>query len=235
MCHMCGCISGIGISWFNQCVDVILKVIYFIGKGVYMDMFNENEHSLTAIQWFNKGYDYDIKEDYDNAIFAYTKAIELNPHDPDAYTNRGVIYDIEGKYDLAIMDYTKAIELDPLDADVYTNRGVIYDNKGEYDLAIVDYTKAIELNPQDADAFANRGVIYANKGKYDLALTDYTKVIELNPQDADAYFNKATIYKELKYNTEAIEAYSLFLRYAPSADSNVEKAKQQIRELGGTI
>lgn len=90
---------------------------------------NEDQPSLTAIQWFNKGYDYDLKEDYDNAIFAYTKAIELNPEDADAYTNRGVIYDIQGKYDLAIVDYTKAIELNPEDADAYTNRGVIYDNQ----------------------------------------------------------------------------------------------------------
>ena len=32
---------------------------------------NEDQPSLTAIQWFNKGYDYDIAEDYDNAILAF--------------------------------------------------------------------------------------------------------------------------------------------------------------------
>jgi len=64
---------------------------------------------------------------------------------------------------------------------------------------------------------------------------DYSKAIALNPQDADVYFNKATTYKKLGCSSEAIEAYSLFIRYAPSTDPNVEKAKQQIRELRGTI
>jgi len=100
---------------------------------------NEDQPSLTAIQWFNKGYDYDVKEDYDNAIFAYTKAIELNPQDADAYTNRGVVYDTQGKYDLAIMDYTKAIELNPQDGDTYFNKAIACENAGKKTEAIEAY------------------------------------------------------------------------------------------------
>jgi len=35
-------------------------------------------------------------------------------------------------------------------------------------------------------------------------------------------------------NTEAIESYHLFIRYAPSTDPTIADAKQRIRELGGT-
>jgi len=127
---------------------------------------DESEPSLTAIQWFNKGYDYDVQEDYDNAIFAYTKAIELNPHDGDAYTNRGAVYDTKGEYDLAITDYTKAIELNPEDMDTYNNRGNVYLNKDQYDLAISDYDKMIELNPQAVDAYINKVFACEKSGNY---------------------------------------------------------------------
>ena len=116
----------------------------------------EDTLSLTAIQWFNKGYDYDVKEDYENAVFAYTKAIELNPKDADAYINRGVIYHTQGKYDLAIADYTKAIEFNPQDEDGYSNRGAVYHGQGEYSLAIGDYDKALELNPKAVDVYVSK-------------------------------------------------------------------------------
>jgi len=142
----------------------------------YVYMFeNENEPSLTAIQWFNKGYDYDVKEEYDNAIFAYTKAIELNPQDGDAYTNRGAVYDTKGEYDLAITDYTKGIELNPQDGDAYTNRGNVYLGKGQYDLAISDYDKMIELNPRDVDVYINKVFACEQSGLYTSSQIDAVK------------------------------------------------------------
>jgi len=101
----------------------------------------EDQPSLTAIQWFNKGYDYDVKEDYDNAIFAYTKAIELNPQDGDAYINRGVVYDTKGQYDLAIRDYDKMIELNPQAVDVYINKVSACEKSGDYTSSQIEAVK----------------------------------------------------------------------------------------------
>ena len=54
---------------------------------------------------------------YQEAIEAYTKAIELDPKYAVAYYGRGLIYVVLGDYRQAIRDYDKAIELDPKDAD----------------------------------------------------------------------------------------------------------------------
>lgn len=108
-------------------------------------------------------------------------------------------------------------------------------NEKDYDNAIFAYNKAIELNPQLAEAYNNRGIIYNSKGQYDLAIIDYNKVIELNPQNAKTYYIKALICNLSERNSEAIEAYTLFLRYALPTDPKIETAKYRIRLLGGTV
>ena len=70
------------------------------------------------------------KGQYDQALFDFTKAIELNPKDADAYINRGFVYDKKGQYDQAISNFTKALEINPKYAEAYCNRGIAYGKKG---------------------------------------------------------------------------------------------------------
>ena len=63
------------------------------------------------------------KGDLRGALAAFTKAIELNPKNPIAYTNRGLVRYKLGDFDGALADHTRAIELNPHLAEAYTNRG----------------------------------------------------------------------------------------------------------------
>ena len=83
----------------------------------------------------------------DQAIEAYSHAIELKSGYAHAYNNRGVAYTNKGEFDKAIVNYTKAIDLKPDFASAYNNRGATYAAKGDYDRAIEDFNKAIDLNP----------------------------------------------------------------------------------------
>ena len=49
----------------------------------------------------------------DRAIADFTKAIEINLQDADAYNNRGTAYVGKGEIDRAIADYSRAIEINP--------------------------------------------------------------------------------------------------------------------------
>ncbi len=145
------------------------------------------DYKKRAFELYQKG-------DYDNAIAAYTKAIEHKPDDAEAYYNRGFLYAEKGEYDHAIADYDKVIELNPKYAYAYYNRGVSYGEKGEYDHAIADYDKVIELNPKYADAYYNRGTTYHGKREYDRAIADYDKAIELNPNGSIYYLGRSLIH-----------------------------------------
>jgi tetratricopeptide (TPR) repeat protein len=143
--------------------------------------------------YYNRGYAWDEKGEYDKAIADYTMAIELNPKFTEAYYNRGNAWEFKGQLDKAIADYTYAINLNPKHFNAYYKRGIIEKRKKQYDKAIADYTSAIKLNPRFAYAYNNRGNAWDDKGRYAKAIADYNKAIELNPKDATAYSNLAWV------------------------------------------
>lgn len=135
---------------------------------------------------FFRGNSYLNKGDNDRAIADYSKAIALNPKDPDFYSNRGVAYFNVGNYDRAVADASKTIELDPKSAAAYNNRGNAHFRNGKKDSAIADYGKAIELKPDDADLYTNRASAYFSQEENDKAEADYRKALELQPENEEA-------------------------------------------------
>ena len=73
------------------------------------------------------------QQEYDCAIADFTKALDLNPDNVDAYKYRGLVYQSKGELDRTIADFTQAIELNPDDANAYCWRGDAYQSKGDYD------------------------------------------------------------------------------------------------------
>jgi tetratricopeptide (TPR) repeat protein len=84
---------------------------------------------------------------YDEALQAYSKAIELNPADEGTLLNRAICYREAGQYDLALKDINRALELDPDWDWAFYRRGQIYEHLGEPDLAVRDYQQALHYNP----------------------------------------------------------------------------------------
>ncbi len=59
----------------------------------------------------------------DASIREYSKVIELDPNDVDAYNARGNSYRDQKKLQESINDYSKAIEFDPNYVNAYLGRG----------------------------------------------------------------------------------------------------------------
>ena len=136
----------------------------------------QQQSKMEDVQNYNKlGISYGKKGQYDQAIFYFNKALEINPKIAVVYYNRGLAYDNKSQYDQAISDYTKAIELNQRYADAYYNSGLAYDNKSQYDQAISDYSKTIEIDPKYASAYNNRGFAYFLLKEYDKAWNDFNK------------------------------------------------------------
>ena len=159
--------------------------------------------------YYSRGLAHSKKGEYDLAIAAYTRAIELNPELAEAYVNRGGTYNEIGEFDKAIEDLSKAIELNPKLAEAYGNRGNAYSSKEDFQNAIKDYNRTIELKPNLAEAYANRGNVYSRKGDFQNAIEDYNRAIELKPNLAEAYHFRGNVYNDKGKFEKAIIDYNM--------------------------
>lgn len=99
----------------------------------------EEQKRLTSWDYIRRGNRAYSKENYKEAIDAYTEAIRLNSDYAGVYNNRGNTYDRQGEYE-------KAIALKPDYKESYLNRAEAYRAIGETALAEQDeeYAAGIE-------------------------------------------------------------------------------------------
>jgi protein kinase/serine/threonine-protein kinase len=164
--------------------------------------------NLTAYDYYLKGRDYYNryrKQDNENAIQLFRKAVDVDPQFAAAYAGLGDAYSQraqkfafdEAWVDSAIEVSLKALTIDPNCAEAYKALGLAYFTKGWKDKALEATSRAIELNPNHGTAVANIGWIKFFSGKFDEALPWLKKFTELNPTRAYAHMGVGKAYMVL--------------------------------------
>lgn len=143
--------------------------------------------------YINQGIDLTNKGEFDDALVAFDKAIELNSNAELAYFSKGIAYHNLNQLQAAYESYSKAIELNPKMIDAYFNRAqsiLAFDNPDEAELekALSDLKKAIELDGNFLDAYYYAAVVMKKLGKYDDAVKYLDIVIAKDPM---AVYSKA--------------------------------------------
>lgn len=106
------------------------------------------------------------KEDYDTALKAANKAIELDMKSPRGYYIRGEVNGSQRKHQDAIKDYEKALELDPKFLIALNQRGGERFKIGMVKESIEDFDKYIEANPKAYEDHWRRGISLYYVGKF---------------------------------------------------------------------
>ena len=129
-----------------------------------------------------RGSQHEEQEEYDEAITAYSKAIEVDPELIDAYLGRGEACRMLGEYDRALVDFDLAIEIDPKSAEAHASRAEVLRLLDRLDEALAECSGAIELEPDYAWAYSVRGAVHVGKGDIQKAVSDYRIAIRLDPR-----------------------------------------------------
>lgn len=206
-----GCDGGNDLSCF------ILRTNNYSYSLQYGESSNVSLKLIADNAYYNMGNRFTRLRQYEKAINAYHKAINIDPEKDEAYYNMGRAYYELKQYKEAINAYQKAIESNPNKDKAYDGMGIAYTSLKQYEKAIKAYQKAIEINPRQQHAYVNLGNAYTLLGQYDKAINAHKKAIEINPKSEAAYANIAYTYIKLGQYKEAIKVYKKAIEINPKS------------------
>ncbi len=125
-------------------------------------------------------------EQYEEAVKAYDRAIQLDPMDVKTFYGKGFALNKLKRYEEALVAYDRAIQLDPNEGTAFNNKGFILNKLGRYEEALVALDEAIRLNSRIIQSFYNKGDALSNLDRYEEALQAYEKALELDPTNQQA-------------------------------------------------
>jgi tetratricopeptide (TPR) repeat protein len=150
-----------------------------------------------------------------NSETLWSRVIQYEPWNTEAYNNRASHYYDQGEYEKALADYDSALRLQPSLGRAHANkrrsayfndRAITYVRLGRYAEALADESQAIGLRPTQASYYFNRGNIYFLTGRYPEARDDLDRAIAASPVPVPAYFKKrGQIYRRLGMEDEALQ------------------------------
>lgn len=155
--------------------------------------------------------EYVEKNQFNEAIEEYTKAIALKPDDASLYYARASCYEQNAQIGKAIKDYEQLViilcnSLDDfentpkkvwreIDVYLYLKSLIdLYEQENRLEDAIKFCSKVISLRPKDSFLYYLRANLYEKLKQYDMAIRDFTKQIELEPDNANRYVYRGSVY-----------------------------------------
>jgi serine/threonine protein kinase/Tfp pilus assembly protein PilF len=140
--------------------------------------------------WIQGDYYRRVEEDYDQAIRAYNKLLELDPEHFAGHNNIALIYSRLEDWDKAIEHLEVCRKTKTEFRGSYTNLANYYGAKRMYKEAREVLRDYLSNFSDDARIHAHLANSYVHEGKLDLALEEADKAIVLNPTS----YNKIWIY-----------------------------------------
>lgn len=186
-------------NWKNLSTPLLREMVP-VALGAYR--FDDAQILLTALQergedsapfysWQGRILQNAAK--LDEAISAYSKAVNRAPQDPQYYRMRGNAFKELGDYNAALEDFTASLELEP-EAYWFHRRGLVYEETQQFENALADYDRAVSLDPKWAETYNNRGYMKARLKDFVGAKADFETAIKLDANLPTPYINLAGVY-----------------------------------------
>ena len=177
-------------------------------------------------------------EDYEAAITALTRAIQIDPSNAIAYLSRGDAKAEMGNFSGALADYTTAIDQGPsarVLGEIHRVRGDTYLSLGRVDEAREDYSSSIRIDREKAEGWRGLGDVYSFLEQYPDALRHYSRAVSLNSQHAGAWLGLGYTYFRLAQYEKALEHYEKATAINPDLAAAVTGLELAREELGYSV
>ncbi len=136
--------------------------------------------------WMGVGRCYVALGQFDAAVTAYKRYVELLPADPNAYTWLADALMRNKQFDECIAAAKQSLSMQPTNASAHHYLGVGLAGKRQYAEAIKALQRASELSPGNPNNYMWMGRFYNEQGAFNESAAMYRKAAEGTPQNADA-------------------------------------------------
>jgi len=160
-----------------------------------------------AVQSFRDGLSFLSKDDCENALPYFEKAVESDSNYAEAWAQAGFCREKLGRHADAIEASKKAVNLRP-SAESYFNIGLANYYLKQYRDAAEGYRQSIKLDPYNAaDAYYALGLVYRDWGRPDDEIQAYKQAIRLRQDYTSAYERLGSRYLKSKKYSEAVDVF----------------------------
>lgn len=185
-----------------------------------------------ATELFKQAENLRNEGEYQEAIAAYNKVIDIKPKMAQAYW--GLCYSLNGlkQPEQAIVACNDALALKPNYPEALISKANALDQQKQDIQALRLYEKATRINPKFAQGWLNLGIALQNVGRSVEAIRALDRAIALERNLADAWSTKGEALWNLGRFDQAIPVLDKALQLEPN-HPQAQKLRQQIREKLG--
>ncbi|MEM5947266.1 tetratricopeptide repeat protein [Spirochaetia bacterium 38H-sp] len=180
------------------------KAIEYFDKSISLEPTSEAFNNL--------GVAYRKIGKYNEAIRAFTKALQDFPPRADIYYNLANTYKDIGKSDKAIEAYKIAIKINPNFTSAYNNLATLYQEAGKNKEAIETLEKGLEHDPDNTSLLYNMGITYQLQKRYQEARKYFLKTLQKKPKWIECINNLGIVEQALGLSNDAIERFKIILK-----------------------
>jgi tetratricopeptide (TPR) repeat protein len=164
-----------------------------------IDPSDAGAHNNLGVLYYQKG----LVED---AIQAFTRALELDPKMQVAQRNLEIAYHDTGYYDQRVAQLHERLRQAPDARDARWELGRSYAILGQHDEAIAEFEQLVAQKSDDVAAIIQLGLAEKNRGRPEAATEWLLRARELDPNSSVVQFYLGEIYYNRGLNAEALSA-----------------------------
>lgn len=169
---------------------------------------------------------------FDVAEQALTRAVSIEPRNPEAHANLGLALFGLKRFDDARQAQERAIALKPNLATALTGLGNSLMNLHQFEAAIAAHDRAIAAKPDFADAYCNRGMAQLLLQRNEDAEHSFARALALNPRHMQATFGKGLVGVNLRHFDAALAAFNAALALRPGTTAVIAQRGRLFVQMG---
>jgi serine/threonine protein kinase len=191
-----------------------LQKLFQKETGKKLEVFSDDKN-FGFRDWVDKGRALDALHKYQEAIYCYDKALDINSENIETWYWKSIALVMLKKYEEANRCCDKILEINPSEVTILTQKGKILECMGKHSEAIACYDKALKTSPDCDSAQKGKKYVLFELGNYDEAISWLSKMLTINPNNFEAWLDKAEALCHLGKYQEAIHCYEKALAIKP--------------------